>query len=85
MIAEYHIVGRGQLSQTGKNLLDAMTVRVGVQVRHRIHGKCHVGAMIVGAARWRRNRGHRSPCRPGDPAAAGQAFIGHRADGASLG
>jgi hypothetical protein len=30
MRAEYHIVG-GQLSQTGKNLLDAMTVRVGVQ------------------------------------------------------
>jgi hypothetical protein len=50
MRAEYHIVGRGQLSQTGKNLLDAMTVRVGVQVRHRIHDKCHVVAMIVGAS-----------------------------------
>jgi hypothetical protein len=49
MIAEYHIVGRGQLSQTGKNLLDAMTMRVGVQVCHRIHDKCHVVAMIVGA------------------------------------
>ena len=45
MRAEYHIVGRGQLSQTGKNLLDAMTVRVGVQVRHRIHDKCHVVAI----------------------------------------
>jgi hypothetical protein len=44
---------RQQLRRPGKNLLDAMTVRTGLLLRHRIHDKGYVVAQIVGAARGR--------------------------------
>ena len=35
------------LTQPGKNLLDAVTMRVDVAVRHRIHDQHNVVAMII--------------------------------------
>ena len=46
-----HVVRGGGLSESWKDFLKAIAVRVGVAVRHGIHDQCHVVAEIVGAAR----------------------------------